>query len=46
MTGENKKHPLFESMDEAKYFLMKSPNMHCLKLAIKKNEWILSKKAG
>lgn len=43
-----RRHPLFENMSnlDTKYFIMRAPNMETLKLAIKNNEWALSKQAG
>ena len=44
--GGNKRHPLFEKMENAKFFLMKAPNFECLKMAINHGEWAFSAKAA
>lgn len=44
--GDNKRHPLFENNENAKFFIMKSPNMECLMRALKFNEWAISDKAA
>ena len=44
--SDNKRHPLFERMENAKFFIMKVPNMESLYLAIKRNEWALTKSSA
>jgi len=40
---EGKRHPLFENMENAKFFQMKAPNMEALIKAVHKNEWAVTK---
>ena len=46
LNDQNKRHPLFENMENAKFLLMKAPNIETLNLAIQKSEWALTKQAG